>query len=150
MRISDWSSDVCSSDLPRRSWCGISLALRHIIANAGKPLIEHALHIGLRDRRCRNERIALRRNRRRKKNGANHSCQGQSRGRSDEHLGLPPLRKVSMLVDGGTLPDWQAVIFIPQDVSVFFWIDSTSTKMLLQKLLDGLTTAYYSARMTLA
>src|SRR3546814_4510077 len=128
MRISDWSSDVCSSDLPRRSWCGISLALRHIIANAGKPLIEHALHIGLRDRRCRNERIALRRNRRRKKNGANHSRQGQSRGRSDEHLGIPPLRKVSMLVDGGKLPDWQAVIFIPQDVSVFFWIDSTRSE----------------------
>src|SRR3546814_707030 len=69
-----------STRRPRRSWCGISLALRHFIANAGKPLIEHALHIGLRDRRCRNERIALRRNRRRKKNGANHSRQGQSRG----------------------------------------------------------------------
>src|SRR3546814_14445503 len=97
-----------------------------------------SLHIGLRDRRCRNERIALRRNRRRKKNGANHSRQGQSRGRSDEHLGIPPLRKVSMLVDGGKLPDWQAVIFIPQDVSVFFWIDSTSTPIHLQKLVDGL------------
>src|SRR3546814_11664599 len=104
-----------STRRPRRSWCGISLALRHFIANAGKPLIEHALHIGLRDRRCRNERIALRRNRRRKKNGANHSRQGQSRGRSDEHLGIPPLSKVSMLVDGGKLPDWQAVIFITPD-----------------------------------
>src|SRR3546814_5926771 len=39
-----------STRRPRRSWCGISLALRHFIANAGKPLIEHALHIGLRDR----------------------------------------------------------------------------------------------------
>src|SRR3546814_9648094 len=88
MRISDWSSDVCSSDL--------------------------------------------------------------SRGRSDEHLGIPPLRKVSMLVDGGKLPDWQAVIFIPQDVSVFFWIDSTSTQIHLQKLVDGLPDASYSARMTMA
>src|SRR3546814_10580897 len=55
-----------------------------------------------------------------------------------------------MLVDGGKLPDWQAVIFIPQDVSVFFWIDSTSTQIHLQKLVDGLPDASYSARMTMA
>src|SRR3546814_14104353 len=55
-----------------------------------------------------------------------------------------------MLVDGGKLPDWHAVIFIPQDVSVFFWIDSTSTQIHLQKLVDGLPDASYSARITMA
>src|SRR3546814_12028695 len=37
MRISDWSSDVCSSDLPRRAFEHVCAALHHIaIVEAGR------------------------------------------------------------------------------------------------------------------
>src|SRR3546814_4406780 len=47
MRISDWSSDVCSSDLPRRSWRVLDIyrtgARVMNDARAGEPVMDHAL-----------------------------------------------------------------------------------------------------------
>src|SRR3546814_8793486 len=45
MRISDWSSDVCSSDLPEQGVAPPGIAIRHI-----RPHREHFLHPALPDR----------------------------------------------------------------------------------------------------
>src|SRR3546814_20561445 len=42
MRISDWSSDVCSSDLVERFRFGNEMA-RHVVQLAGRPEVLHAL-----------------------------------------------------------------------------------------------------------
>src|SRR3546814_13060908 len=41
MRISDWSSDVCSSDLAEASWRGRS----HVLCTAGRGALIRPLHI---------------------------------------------------------------------------------------------------------